>query len=138
MDIRRDPDSGRQAVLWLATAFVILIGAAACGFIILAAVDQPSQPLLVLGSIFGGIVVVLIMTAFRREGGGGSSRWMLSWLIRERAHPKHVLRIGRKRPKADTEFGTNAPPTLDSVRETAELNVRWAPKGPAPDRTRPK
>lgn len=137
MDIRRDPDSGRQAVLWLATAFVILFGAAACGFIILAAVDQPSQPLLVLASTFGGIVVVLIMTAFRRDG-GGSSRWMLSWLIRERTHPKHVLRIGRKNRKADTTFGTNAPPTLESVRETAEQNVLWVPKGPAPDRRRPK
>lgn len=136
MSIRRDPETGRQAVLWLATAFVILIGAAACGFIVLAAVEQPSGPLLVAGAIFGGFATLLVAAALRRDT-QGSGRWMLSWLTRHRANPRHVLRIGRKRPRSTGNYGTNSPPTLDSVREAAEQNVSWVPHGPPPDRPRP-
>lgn len=137
MDIRRNPEPGRQAVLWLATAIVILIGAAGCAFIILAAVEQPSQNLLVLAAVFGGLIVFLGLMAIP-GGSHRSNRWMFFWLTRNRTNPRNVLRIGRKRNTSKTEFGTNSPPTLESIREASEQNVSWVPHGPPPDRPRPR
>ena len=138
MDFRRNPEPGRQAVLWLATAFVILIGAAACAFIIVVAVEHPSRHLLVLGAVFGGVVVLLIALALPGEK-RDASRWLRLWLAtRDRAKPGNVLRIGRKRRSENGEYGTNPPPTLDSVREASDQNVSWVPHGPPPDRSRPR
>ncbi len=138
MDIRRNPEPGRQAVLWLATAFVILIGAAACAFIIVVAVENPSQHLVIWGAMFGGLVVLLLSMAVPRDK-HSATRWLRFLLsARDRTDPRHVLRIGRKRKSAKEEFGTNSPPTLDSVRDAAEQNVSWVPHGPPPDRPRPR
>ena len=137
MSIRRNPESGRRAVLWLATAYVSLFGAAACAVIVLAAVRPPIEPLLVGGAIIGGFVVLLAVAMFRRDS-QGSGRWMLYWLTRHRANPRSVLRIGRKRSETTPRYGTNSPPTLDSVREAAEENVSWVPHGAPQDRPRPR
>lgn len=134
MVIRRNPEPGHQAVLWLATAFVVLIGAGACAFIIVSTVEQPSQHLLIAGGLFGGVVLLLTRLAIPRDSQAGGS-WMRLWLaMTERSHPKTVLRIGRKKPASAAPLGTNAPPTVESVREAAEQNVSWVPHGPAPDR----
>lgn len=137
MDIRRDPDLGRQAVLWVATVFVVLIGAAACTFIILVTVEHPSRHLIVLGAVFASIVLLLIRMAMSRDTKGGN-RWMLNWLIGQKPDSRQVLRIGRKRRKEARDYGKNGPPTLDSVREAAEQSMTWVPHGPPPDRSRPK
>ena len=137
MGIRRNPEPGRQAVLWLATAFVILIGAAACTFIILVAVEHPSAHFVVLGAMIGGLVVLLMSLAVHRDKHRVGS-WLRFWLAaRGRTDPRSVLRIGRKRRLAAGEAGSNSPPTLDSVREAAEQNVSWVPHGPQPERPRP-
>jgi hypothetical protein len=137
MTIRRNPEPGRQAVLWLATAFVILIGAAACAFIIVVAVEHPSRHLMILGAIFGAVVVLLISMAVsgeRRVGGGMLRLWFAA---RDRTKPGNVLRIGRKRRSERSDYGTNPPPTVESVREASDQNVSWVPHGPPPDRPRP-
>lgn len=53
MVIQRNPEPGRQAVLWLATAVVMLIGATGCAVIILAAVENPAFHLALWGGLFG-------------------------------------------------------------------------------------
>ena len=63
--------------------------------------------------------------------------WLRLWVATRNRADKNVLRIGRKRKTAKTEFGTNTPPTLDSVREAAEQNVSWVPHGAPPNRPRP-
>lgn len=136
MPIRRDPELGRQAVLWLATAFVVLIGAGACAFIIVVSVEDPSQAFLFWGAVFGGLVVILISAALSREKTPGNGKLRL-WFLARRT-PKTVLRIGRKRSSEKQAFGTNAPPTLDSVREASEQIVTWVPHGSPPDRQRPR
>ena len=138
MSIRRNSEPGRQAVLWLATAFVVLIGAAACAFIIVVAVEHPSRHLLVLGAIFGGVVLLLVSMAVPGDKHAGR-RWLRLWFaMRDRTKPGHVLRIRRKRRSEKAEYGTNSPPTLESVREASEQNVSWVPHGPPPDRPRPR
>jgi len=134
MAFRRNPEPGRQAVLWLATAIILLIGAAGCTFIILAAAEQQSTSFLVLAVLLSGLAFGLSSLSGKNDK-GSMGRWRLWLLSRRRTDPKTVLRIGRK-PPAAVEYGTQGPPTLDSVREAAELNVTWVPHGPAPSRPR--
>jgi len=134
MAFRRNPEPGRQAVTWLATAFVVVVGAASCAFIILGVVDQPTRPLLVWGSLFGGIVLFLASLAIPRETQIAKS-WIRFWLAsREKTDPSQVYRVGKKRSSAEMPLGTNQPPTLESVREAAEqgASVRWVPHGSSP------
>lgn len=135
MAFRRNPDPGRQAVTWLATAFVVVAGAAACAFIILGVVDQPTKPLLVWGSLFGGIVLFLISLAVPRDTQIAKS-WIRFWLAsRDKTDPNQVYRVAKKRSSAEVPLGTNQPPTLESVREAAEQgeSVRWVPHGSSPE-----
>lgn len=137
MGIQRNPEPGRQAVLWLATAVILLIGAAGCAFIIVVAVENPAQHLAIWGALFGGFCVALVWSSLPRDK-NYSKRWLGLWLAsRDRSDARNVLRIGRK-PKPDkTQFGNNAPPSVESVRDAAELNVSWVPHGPQPTRERP-
>ena len=135
MAFRRNSEPGRQAVMWLVTAFVVVAGAASCAFIIVAVVDQPTKPLLVWGSLFGGILLFLISLAVPRDT-RIAKRWIRFWLAaRDKTDPNQVFRVGKKRNSADTPLGTNQPPTLESVREAAEqgASVRWVPHGSSPD-----
>jgi hypothetical protein len=135
MAFRRNSEPGRQAVTWLATAFVVVVGAAACAFIILGVVDQPGRPLLVWGSLFGGIVLFLISMAVPRDTQIAKT-WIRFWLAaRDKTDPNQVYRVGKKRSSAEKPLGANQPPTLESVREAAEQgeSVRWVPHGTSPD-----
>ncbi len=139
MAFRRDPEAGRQAVTWLASAFVVVVGAASCAFIILGVVDQPTKPLIVWGGLFGGIVLFLISLAVPRDRNIAKS-WIRFWLAsRDKTDPNKAYRVGKKRPVADASLGTNQPPTLESIREAADqgASVQWVPHGPPPDRSAP-
>lgn len=136
MAFRRNSEPGRQAVTWLATAFVVVVGAASCAFIILGVVDQPTKPLLVWGSLFGGIVLFLTSLAIPRDT-QIAKNWIRFWLAsRDKTDPNKVYRVGKKRITAETPLGTNQPPTLESIREAAEqgASVRWVPHGSSPER----
>lgn len=137
MSFRKNTDPGRQAVLWLATLIVVVLGAGACAFIIVAVVDRPSEQLLFWGGVFASALMILTVMALRRDRHIGNL-WLRVWAAtRRRSEPKQVLRIGRKRESAKP-LGSNAPPTLESVRKVAEQNVSWVPHGPAPERQRPR
>lgn len=134
MPFKRNPETARQAVVWLVTAVVVVIGAAACAFIILGSVDSPTKPMIVWGSLFGGVVVVLGSLAIPRDGQKGKS-WLGLWLsARDKTDPTQVYRVTKKQPAVP--LGTNEPPTLESVRDAAEqgASVRWVPHGSAPER----
>lgn len=142
MAFRRDPEAGRQAVTWLASAFVVVVGAASCAFIILGVVDQPTKPLIVWGGLFGGIVLFLISLAVPRDTNIAKS-WIRFWLAsRDKSDPNKVYRVGKKRPTADSPspLGSNPPPTLESIRAAADqgASVQWVPHGPPPDRSAPR
>jgi hypothetical protein len=136
MNIHRNPEPGRQAVLWLATAFVILIGAASCAFIVLSAVDNPSWHLTGVGVCFAGLTIVLMRFTASRDKNSGTSWLRMLLFLRQKSDPKTVLRIGRRK-SATTPYGTNSPPTLESIRDAAEQNATWVPHGVPPDRQRP-
>ena len=140
MAFRRNSEPGRQAVTWLASAFVVVVGASSCAFIILGVVDQPTRPLMVWGSLFGGIVLLLVGMAMPRDA-YVAKNWIRLWLAaRDKTDPNKVYRVGKKRPTADSPLGTIQPPTLESIRDAAEqgASVQWVPHGPPPDRDAPR
>ena len=140
MAFKRDPEAGRQAVTWLASAFVVVVGAASCAFIILGVVDQPTRPLLVWGGLFGGIVLFLISMAVPRDTKIAKG-WIRFWLAsRDKTDPNKVYRFAKKRPTAESPLGSNQPPTLESIREAADqgASVQWVPHGSPPERPAPR
>ena len=135
MAFQRNSEFGRLAVTWLVTAFVVVVGAASCAFIIVAVVDRPTKPLLIGASLFGGVVLMLGLMAVPREK-QLAKRWIRFWLAaRDKTDPNQVYRVAKKRSSAEVPLGTNQPPTLESVREAAEQgeSVRWVPHGSSPE-----
>lgn len=136
MQIRRNPDSGRQAVTLLASAFVVLIGGVSTAFTLLAMADQQGwRPWAVWAMLFTG--VVLILTSLYRGPEGGVVSRRLFWVLgREKADPAADYVFRKRFREIQGELGKNGPPTLESVREAAESNMHWVPRGSRPDRDR--
>lgn len=132
---RRNSETGRLAVAWLATAFVVVIGAAASAFVIIAATEQPHQPLIVWGIAFGGLTLVLFLMNMGSDRPFGK---LQVWLSAQNRHdPTDEYRAARKRIQSREQYGSNGPPTLESVRDSADFNGTWVPRSSTSSRTRP-
>jgi hypothetical protein len=137
MTIRRNPDTGRQAVTWLATAFVFLVGLIATAITLLAMAEQTGwQDWTVWAVLFGGVLMMLWALSGTGTKGVADARYF--WVrVRHRADPLRDYKPRLRRNGGDGRpLGSNQPPTLDSVRETAAESVRWVPHS-QPDRDRP-
>ena len=122
---RRNSDSGRMAVAWLATAFVIVIGAAASGFVIVFGTEAPMGPLIVSAIALSGLVMVLVSLSVRRDN--PVSRLHLWFSAQNRSDPTDDYRAARRRIKAREQLGQNEPPTVETVRDAANHGNAWAP-----------
>ncbi|MCX7395436.1 MAG: hypothetical protein NTW75_15080 [Planctomycetales bacterium] len=130
MVFRRNPEPGRQAATWLATAFVLVAGAGSCAFTIFLAVENPTKPLVVCACLFGGIILLLVSLWVPKEHNIART-WFHFWIAsHDQTDPSKVLRLRRKKTAAPRS-GLNQPPTLESVREAAEQanSVYWVPHG---------
>lgn len=123
---RRNSESGRMAVSWLATSFVIVIGTAAAAFVIIAGTDQIQWPLVVWGFSISGLVVILLLL---------SARWdrpmsrLQTWLLAQnRNNPTDDYRVARRSIRIREEMGNNQPPTVESVRDAADQGGAWVPR----------
>jgi hypothetical protein len=137
MVIRRNPDTGRRAVTLLATAFVVLTGATLTAFVVLSFAERGGwQPWAIWGSLFGLVVLVLWSLYERPEG--GTWRLRLFWFRnREQVDPLTLYKPRKRRFRPEEPWGSNQPPTLESLRETAqETSVRWVPHDVQSERPR--
>jgi hypothetical protein len=124
---RRSTDSGRQAVVWLATTFVIVIGAGASAFVIFAGTDRPERPFMIWGLSFAGLVLLLAGLNLRWEQHLSRLRvWLMSY---DRSDPTDVYRAARRSAKSREQFGSNQPPSIETVRDAAKHNGAWIPHG---------
>lgn len=131
---RRNSDSGRQAVSWLATAFVIVIGAAAAMFVIIAGTDQLEWPVIIWGVSIAGLVLMLISLSVRWDRPTGK---LHTWLFAQnRTDPTDIYRAARRSIRAREEMGTNQPPTLESVRDASNHGGAWVPRSNSTVRSR--
>ena len=131
---RRNSDAGRQAVVWLATVVVIVIGAAASGFVIIASTDQFQQPFMVWGCCFAGILLFLYLLNMRWEEPISHLKFWLSF--QDRSDPAELYRAARRRESAREQFGTNAPPTIESVRDAHDHGGTWVPRSTGKSQSR--
>ena len=126
---RRNSDSGRLAVIWLATAFVVVIGAGASAFVIIAATDQPQGPFIVWGVSFAGLILILL--AMNTQWDRSVNRLQMWLSAKDRSDPTDVYRAARRRMKSREEFGGNEPPSIESVRDASNHGGAWVPHSSA-------
>ena len=123
---RRNSDSGRMAVAWLATAFVIVIGAAASIFVIVFATEERKGPLIVSAIALSSLVMILVSLSVRRDN--PVNRLHLWFSAQNRSDPTDDYRAARRRIKDREQLGQNEPPTVETVRDAATHGNAWAPR----------
>ncbi|HUQ69774.1 MAG TPA: hypothetical protein VM165_09645 [Planctomycetaceae bacterium] len=137
MAIRRNPDPGRQAVAWLATAFVFLIGAVATALTLLAASERAGwRDWTVWAVLFVGVLTMLWALSGSADK---SAAALYSWIrVRHRTNPLTLYKPRLRRNRGDGRaLGSNQPPTLESLRESADTAVQWVPHS-QPERSKPE
>ena len=130
----RKSDSGRQAIIWLATLYIVLIGAGASAFVIVSAAEQPQGPLIICGVIFAGLTLMLLAFQMRWEQPMNRLKFWLS--SQRRSDPTDDYRVARRRIKlreAQEQLGGNGPPTVESVRDAANHGGAWVPHSNKPE-----
>jgi hypothetical protein len=135
MGIQRHPESGRRAVALLATAFVVLIGAVLTAFVVLSFSDQGGWlPWVVWSALFSGVIVLLWSISDKPDGSVAGMK-LLWFRTRAKVDPLTLYKFRKRRRRNDRPLGSNEPPTLDSVREAADIgSAQWVPHGPPPER----
>ena len=114
----------RVAAPLLATCFVILGGALACTGMTLAFSADPTIPLMVIGGVTAGLGLLAILF---RERPAVRSRSVMSWVFSRNARPAQVnYRPAIRKPRWQ-QFGTNAPPSLDEIRDLKDSERNWVP-----------
>lgn len=130
MPFRRRSDLANAATTILATSFVVVAGAAVCTFIIAAFADDPKKPVLVSGAVILGMFALAWLLRSKKKGAGESKLerdifWILRREIRDEAQPYQPQ---LKRPRNRTQsFGSNAPPSAESVRQIRDESTTWVP-----------
>lgn len=138
VSLRRNSDSGRRAATLLATVFILALGAASTAFMLASMADQPTwRSWAVWGALFGGAAWFLLrLDRPTRKGLGWQT--LTFWLqTRDRTNPLETYRFRRRPPETQPRYGTNEPPTLESLQDADQSFVKWVPKGPPPERSRP-
>ena len=125
----RSSDSGRQAVIWLATVIVFVIGAAGSAFVIIASTEQTEVPFMIWGGSFAGIGLILYLMNMNWSQGSEQLKFWLSF--QDRRDPADDYRAARRSIEMREEYGNNQPPSVDSVRDAASYGGAWAPHSSA-------
>jgi hypothetical protein len=113
----------RRAAPLIATAFVLLGGAAACLGIIFAFGEAKPVPIAIAcGSIVGLAVVLWLL----RDKPEAKQRHWFSWVLARNARPARSSYRPKAAPQAQ-QFGTNRPPTVEEVRELKSDLRTWVP-----------
>lgn len=123
---QRNSESGRMAVSWLATSFVIVVGAAAAAFVIIAGTDKIHWPMVVWGLSISGLVMLLVSLSVRWDR---PMNRLQTWLLSQnRNDPTDDYRAARRSIRIREEMGSNQPPSVESVRDAAQHGGAWVPR----------
>jgi hypothetical protein len=120
-------DYGRYAAGLFASTVVVTIGAGLCLFMSLAFAPDMFQPLAIIaGGVLGLILMIWLLTATARPvRRAGNSNLLLA----QRAKTDGYLESFRRRVRRPEQqrFGTNQPPTADSLKQIKEDSNTWFP-----------
>ena len=131
---RRNSDAGRMAVVWLATVVIIVIGAFASAFVIFASTEQVQVPMTIWGCSFTGLFLVLFLMNMRWEEPINQLKFWLSWS--DRNDPTDGYRAARRSIEMREQYGTQAPPSVESVRDAQDHGGAWVPRSSSGKRSR--
>ncbi|WP_298867427.1 hypothetical protein [uncultured Gimesia sp.] len=118
--------SGDQAAAWLATVFTLAGGLFACIFVVVTSGEPPGKPMLIAISM----IVVLLLTLWLLrdkppEARQQSLRLWYWWKKKESDSYEYEPRPRKRSRSAD--YGTQTPPTLESIRERVDEHRTWVP-----------
>lgn len=134
MSSRRN-ETAERAVMVLATAWVLLCGAAASAFLILNGSSTPTQTLLTFGGCAAGGGIVLWLLRDRQPGMPRAS--IFSWFRRKKEQTSHY-KLALRKTARDPHEPPPAPPTAERVRQLKEEGLgTWVPSH-IPEGKRPK
>jgi len=118
--------SGDQAAAWLATVFTLAGGLFACIFLVITSGEHPGRPML----IAIGLIILLLLTLWLlREKPPEAQQQSLKiwfWWKKKETDCYEYKPRPRKRSR-NSDYGTQSPPTLDSIREQADEQRTWVP-----------
>ncbi len=129
MSGNKGKDSGGEAVAWLATGAVCFLGIVFIGFIILVFANEPTKPVLIVSGLFLGLAILLFLLRENPKEAVNEEEEKWFGIFRK---PKAVTRykLTRHRKPKIVQFGTNAPPTAERIREIKEVSdgmKNWVP-----------
>jgi hypothetical protein len=122
----RKSESGRLAVIWLATTVVIVLGASGTALVVVALAQDRNAALTVWGACFAVVVLVLVILNVRWDEPVNHLKFWLSY--RERGNPADEYVAARRRISSREKFGTNEPPSVEVVRDAANHGGAWVPR----------
>tara|TARA_R110002049_G_scaffold75184_6_gene193567 strand:+ start:1044 stop:1481 length:438 start_codon:yes stop_codon:yes gene_type:complete len=118
--------SGDQAAAWLATVFTLTGGLFACIFVVVTSGEPPGRPMMVAI----GVITVLLLTLWllRDKPPESQQEKLKLWHFwkKQEADPYEYKPRPRKK-RHHTDYGTNQPPTLESIREATDEQRTWVP-----------
>lgn len=107
---------------------VLIFGALGCSIMMAAA---GSDPIAALGIFFIGLALIgMMLWLLRATPEMGAS--MYDWVKSRRSRPAPLAYEPELRAAASKRFGTNAPPTIDQVRDLKDGLNTWVPSGDQP------
>jgi hypothetical protein len=128
MAARRTREHGRDAAVLAATCFVVLLGLAACAFIVSLLSGDPTKPLLTVG---GSVLLLAVLLRLLRDRPQNRSlEGKHFWLTQKDEESAEPLAEYQCRPRKNRDrkpLGSNQPPTAETVRELTETHNHWVP-----------
>ncbi len=122
-------DNGREAVAWLATGAVCFFGILFISFIILMFANEPTKPVAIVSGLFLGLALLLFLLREKPKDIVDAEEEKWFGIFRK---PKAITRykLTRHRKPKIVQFGTNEPPSAESIREIKEVSdgmKNWVP-----------
>ena len=139
MSGNKGKDSGGEAVAWLATGAVCFLGVVFIGFIILVFANEPTKPVLIVSGLFLGLAILLFLLRENPKDAVNAEEEKWFGIFRK---PKAITRykLTRRRKPKIVQFGNNAPPTAERIREIKEVSdgmKNWVPPKTDPQHENP-
>jgi hypothetical protein len=120
-----DQDYGRYAAGLFASTIVVTVGAGLCVFISMAFAPDLTQPLIIVGGGVIGLALMMWLLTARPVRKAGNSNLLLA----QRAKTGMYLESFRPRVRRpeNHRYGTNQPPTAETLRQIKEDTNTWYP-----------
>jgi hypothetical protein len=120
-----DQDYGRYAAGLFASTIVVTAGAGLCAFIAMAFSPDLTRPLVIVGAGVIGLALTMWLLLARPVRRAGNSNLLLA----QRAKTGMYLESFRPRVRRPEQkrYGTNQPPTAESLRQIKEDTNTWYP-----------